>query len=85
LVIDLRNNPGGRVNDVVNLYSYLTDKDFVMLQDAEVTSKTSLWKVGIFNKMPMVTYPILAVFYPGYMAFSSLKTKNMMMELILIR
>jgi hypothetical protein len=76
LVIDLRNNPGGRVNDVVNLYSYLTDKDFVMLQDAEVTSKTSLWKVGIFDKMPIISYPILAVFYPGYMAFSSLKTKK---------
>lgn len=76
LVIDLRNNPGGRVNDVVNLYSYLTDKDFVMLQDAEVTSKTSLWKVGIFDKMPVITYPILAIFYPGYMAFTSLRTKK---------
>jgi len=76
LIIDLRNNPGGRVNDVVNLYSYLTDKDFIMLQDAEVTSKTSLWKLGIFNKMPLVTYPILAVFYPGYMMFSSIKTKK---------
>lgn len=76
LIIDLRNNPGGRVADVVNLYSYLTDSDYVMLQKAEVTSKTSLWKLGLFNKLPVVAYPFAAVFYPSYMIFSTLRTKK---------
>lgn len=76
LIIDLRGNPGGRVADVVNLYSYLTDKEYTMLQPAEVTSKTSLWKLGVFNKMPNITYPLLGVFYPGYMLFSTLRTKK---------
>lgn len=76
LIIDLRNNPGGRVSEVVNLYSYLTDKDYTMLQKAEVTSKTSLWKLGLFNKIPKIAYPFAAVFYPSYMIFSTLRTKK---------
>ena len=76
LIIDLRNNPGGRVADAVALYSYLTDKDFIMLQSAIVTSKTSLWKLGMFHKIPIVAYPFAAVFYPFYMGFSTLRTKK---------
>ena len=76
LIVDLRNNPGGRVAEAVELYSYLTDKDFVMLQSAIVSSKTSLWKLGLFNKIPMVAYPFAAAFYPFYMGFSTLRTKK---------
>ena len=76
LIIDLRNNPGGRVADVVSLNSYLTNKNFVMLQPAEVTSKTSLWKLGIFSKIPKVSYPFIATGYPFYMVFSYLRTQK---------
>ena len=76
LLLDLRNNPGGRVAEAVELYSYLTDKDFVMLQSAIVTSKTSLWKLGLFNKIPVVAYPFAAAFYPFYMGFSTLRTEK---------
>ncbi|RAR70094.1 S41 family peptidase [Flavobacterium aciduliphilum] len=76
LIIDIRDNPGGKVADVVDLYSYLTDQPFTMLQPAEVTSKTSLWKLGLFRKMPSYTYPILGVFYPFYMAFSTMRTQK---------
>ncbi len=76
LIIDLRNNPGGRVAEVVELNSYLTDKNFVMLQNAEVTSKTSLWKLGVFSKIPMVSYPFIATGYPFYMVFSYLRTQK---------
>ncbi len=74
LILDLRNNPGGRVAEAVELYSYLTDKDFVMLQNAIVTSKTSLWKLGLFDKIPKIIYPFAATFYPFYMGFSTLRT-----------
>ena len=76
LVLDLRNNPGGRVADAVDLYSYLTNKDFQMLEPAQVVSKTSLWKLGMFDKIPKITYPFAAIGYPFYMAFSSLRTKK---------
>ncbi len=76
LILDLRNNPGGRVAEVVALHSYLTDKSFVMLQNAEVTSKTSLWKLGVFSKISKVSYPFVATGYPFYMLFSYLRTKK---------
>ena len=74
LIIDVRDNPGGRVADAVNLYSYLTDKKFTILKPAIVTSKTSLWKLGLFRNLPIITYPFAAVFYPFYMGFSTLRT-----------
>lgn len=74
LIIDIRDNPGGRVADAVNLYSYLTDKDFVILQPAKVTSKTSLFKWGLFRELPSVAYPFAAVAYPFYMGFSYFRT-----------
>lgn len=74
LIIDIRDNPGGRVADAVNLYSYLTDKDFVILQPAIVTSKTSLFKLGLFRNIPKISYPFAAVFYPFYVGFSYIRT-----------
>lgn len=74
LIIDVRDNPGGRVSDAVNLFSYLTDKNFIILKPAIVTSKTSLWKLGLFRNLPIITYPFAAVFYPFYMGFSTLRT-----------
>ncbi len=74
LVIDLRDNPGGRVAEVVELYSYLTDKPYTMLQPAGVTSKTSLWSSGVFRNSPVWSYPFLGLVYPAYMTFTYLKT-----------
>ncbi|WP_297514576.1 S41 family peptidase [Flavobacterium sp.] len=74
LVLDLRDNPGGRVADAVNLYRYFIDQPFTLLQPAEVTSKTSLWKLGAISSMSPVAYPFFFVGYPFYMAFTYLRT-----------
>ncbi len=74
LIIDIRDNPGGRVAEIVNLYSYLTDKEFTILQPAEVTSKTSLWRTGIFKSSPVIAYPFIVFGYPIYMTYSYLRT-----------
>jgi hypothetical protein len=74
LVIDVRNNPGGRIAEVVQLFSYLTDSPYTLLQPATVTSKTSLWKSGIYQKLPMWSYPLLSVGYPVYMGFTFFRT-----------
>lgn len=76
LIIDIRDNPGGKVADVVNLYSYLTDENYVMVKPALVTSKTSLWKIGLFDKIPKITYPIRAVFYPFTWVFLVFEPKS---------
>ena len=76
LILDIRDNPGGRVSEVVKLYSYFTDKDYVMVKPALVTSKTSLWKTGVFNQIPLISYPLAVIAYPFYMAFSTIRTKK---------
>ena len=48
LVLDLRNNGGGRVNEIADLYSYLADSTFVFLDKSEVVSKSSLFKGAYF-------------------------------------
>lgn len=76
LVIDLRDNPGGRMNEIMNLYSYLTNQDFILTQPAIVTSKTSMWQAGIFSNIPVITYPLAGVAYPFYMGFTYFKVKK---------
>jgi uncharacterized protein YcfL len=76
LVIDIRDNPGGRVAEVVDLYAYLTDQDYILLQPATVTSKTSLWKSGIFRSAPKIAYPFIGIGYPIYMGFSYFRTSH---------
>jgi C-terminal processing protease CtpA/Prc len=49
LIIDLRNNPGGRLVEIENLYGYLVDKPYVFIDDYEVVSRTSKLKVDYFK------------------------------------
>lgn len=74
LILDLRDNPGGRISDIMNLYSYLTPNDYIMTEPAVLTSKTSLWQSRMFSKMPKVTYPFLGIGYPFYMGVTYFKT-----------
>ena len=76
LVIDVRDNPGGRMTDIHRLYSYLTNEKYTLVQPPIVTSKTSLWNTGMFSNIPVAVYPIAGVFYPFYMSYTYLKTKK---------
>lgn len=44
LILDLRDNTGGRANEIQDLYSYLADSTFVFYDDAEITSRFSIIK-----------------------------------------
>ena len=64
LILDLRNNPGGRLSDIHHLYSFLTpDSTYQLIEDVKVTSQWSLLHFDFpkrfgFLKIPL--YPILA-------------------------
>ncbi len=74
LVLDLRDNPGGRIGDAVNLYRHFIDKETILLRPSEVTSKTSLWKLGVLPKLSPIGYPFFLAGYPFYMGFSYFRT-----------
>lgn len=54
LVLDLRDNPGGKLKDICNLYSYLTDSSFYFIDKMEVTSRTSLAFGSFSDNTPLV-------------------------------
>ncbi|WP_140486880.1 S41 family peptidase [Flavobacterium sp. GSA192] len=79
LVIDLRNNGGGRLSEIINLYSYLSDSTFVFLKKSEVVSRASMFEGAYFNKGSFPVKAVKAIFSPfvyGYLLFSVHKDKD---------
>lgn len=79
LIIDLRNNSGGQLNEIVDLYSYLADSTFVFLKKSEVVSRASLFEGAYFNKGSVATKVVKAVFAPlvyGYLLLKVHKDKD---------
>ncbi len=74
LIIDLRNNGGGRLNEIANLYSYLADSSFVFIKPSEVTSKTSLFHADYFKGKPIWYQPLLVAGAPFFYSYHFLKT-----------
>lgn len=79
LIIDLRDNGGGRLNEIINLYSYLSDSTFVFIDESEVATKTSLFHANYFKGGSVGIKAIkglLSPFFYGYTFFSVHKNKN---------
>lgn len=53
LVLDLRDNPGGKIQEIYNLYSYLADSSFHFIDKSEVVSRTSLLHNNYFQRGPV--------------------------------
>lgn len=76
LVLDLRDNPGGRAAEVVDLNRYLSDTAFQMYTPAKVSSKTSLLNPGFYSAVPKLLWPVLSLYYPVYAVNKFVKTKK---------
>lgn len=77
LILDLRGNPGGRLNEIHELYSYLsTDSTFQLIEESKVTSKTSLLKADYLSSMPKFLYVFTIPTYPIYASILMMKTKK---------
>ncbi|UPF07691.1 S41 family peptidase, partial [Flavobacterium psychrophilum] len=66
LIIDLRNNGGGRLNEIAKLYTYLTDKDFYFIEKSLVTKKKSLLYANYYKGGGIGTKIIKTIFAPFY-------------------
>ncbi|HTO17095.1 MAG TPA: S41 family peptidase [Edaphocola sp.] len=66
LVLDLRDNVGGRAAEVGNLFGYFVDTNYKMFLPSKVSSKTSLLSPGMYKNTPKLLWPILSLYYPTY-------------------
>lgn len=66
LIIDLRNNLGGSLSEIQDLYRYLGADKYPFINDIEVTSQTSLLRANYFNSIPPLAKPLAAITYPVY-------------------
>lgn len=76
LIIDLRDNTGGRVREINNLYGYLTDKEYVMYNPSEVTSRTPLSKSIMSNTNNGFVKTLGVLFSPILVPIQIMKTKK---------
>ena len=77
LIIDIRDNTGGSIDDVYNLFSYLSDSCYRFMDKSEVSSKTSLWHSGFFNHKPLWSYVMHPLSIPVFVlrnAYTYLRT-----------
>ena len=66
LIIDLRNNGGGRLAEIATLYSYQTDKDFKFIEKSLVTKKTSLLYADYYKGGGVSVKILKTIFAPFY-------------------
>lgn len=76
LIIDLRDNFGGRLNEIAHLYTYLTDKNFKMINPSEVNSRIPFLKVLMSNSTPIGAKIFAGLFSPVIAIQSLIKTSK---------
>jgi C-terminal processing protease CtpA/Prc len=68
LIIDLRNNFGGRLNEIDYLYSYLTNENYTFLNKSETNTRFPILKSLMSNSNPLVTKILAGILSPGLAA-----------------
>lgn len=66
LILDLRDNPGGRLSEVYRVYSYLADSSFYFIDKSEVASRTSLLHINYLHLNPVLAVAMI----PGYLGYT---------------
>lgn len=76
LILDIRDNLGGSLSEINNLYSYLALDKFKFINDIEVTSGNSMFHADYFSHFPLIIKPIALVAYPSYLIATALSNKK---------
>jgi C-terminal processing protease CtpA/Prc len=63
LIVDLRNNTGGSLKEIADLYSYLSDSPHVFIDPFQVTSKTTMIEKTPFSNSPLLAKIFMIPFY----------------------
>ncbi len=76
LIIDLRDNGGGRLSEIDDLYSYLATEDYIMINPCEVNSRIPFLKMFMSNTSSIGTKVFIGVFSPFLLVHNFLKVKK---------
>lgn len=74
LILDIRDNLGGSLSEIHNLYSYLSRRDFRFINNIEVTSRTSMFAADYLSDLPGMLKPAGVMIYPFYMLGTALSS-----------
>lgn len=66
LIIDIRNNYGGSLEEINNLYSYLSPEPYTLIKPSQVTSATAPVKTNYFRKTGLLQYIVKTLTYPAF-------------------
>jgi C-terminal processing protease CtpA/Prc len=76
LILDIRDNLGGSLAEINNLYTYFAKEKFKFINDIEVSSKTSLLSSNYISNFPLITKPIGIATYPIFALTSLASVKK---------
>jgi hypothetical protein len=74
LIIDVRNNYGGSLQEINNLYSYLAPEPFVLIKPSQLTSRLSPLRTNYFRKSSAFQYAFKSLAYPTYVFSQTFST-----------
>ena len=76
LILDLRDNGGGRISEINYLYAYLTTSDYQFLEASEVNSRTPFLTAAMSNTTPNSLKVLSAIVSPIVVIHNLIKTKK---------
>lgn len=76
LILDIRDNLGGSLSEIHNLYSYLVPNEFMFIKDIEITSRTSVFQADYLRGIPLLMKPFAIIGYPFYLLGTALSVKK---------
>ncbi|SHL33001.1 S41 family peptidase [Chryseobacterium polytrichastri] len=74
LIIDIRNNYGGSLEEINDLYSYLTTQSFILIKPSELSSSMTPLQTNYFKRTSALEYAIKGMTYPTYIFLKALNT-----------
>ncbi len=76
LILDLRDNGGGRIAEIDYLYAYLTDKPYKFIEDSEVNSRIPFLKFLMSNTTPNSIKVLSGIFSPIIIVQNLIRTRK---------
>ena len=68
LIIDVRENPGGSLAEITNLYRYLGADQYPFIKDIQINSRKALFQANYYSEVPQIVKPVAFLAYPFYAA-----------------